>query len=102
MKTKLILLLATIALSGMTGVSSASDQKMIYNGKGQLIAVVSDSSDTHRAMTDSGPVKYVPGFSSKGGVVLVPGREQATSIALFKSKKAANCDTAACCAKHKH
>lgn len=100
MKTKLILLVATIAISGMTGVSNASDQRMIYNGKGQLIAVVSDSSDIHSARTDSGPVNYAPSFHNKGGVVVMPSRESTTSIALFKSKKAANCDTAACCAKH--
>lgn len=91
MKIKLILLITAIALAGMTGVSKASDQRMIYNTKGQLIARVSDASDG-RASTSSDAVKYVPGFSSKGGIMLVPSREPTTSIALFKSKKA-NCDT---------
>lgn len=97
MKTKLILLVTAIALSGMTAISKASDQRMIYNTKGQLIAVAPDFS-TARISTDSGPVKYVPGFSSKGGMVLVPSREPTTSIALFKSKKV-KCDDAVCCAK---
>lgn len=47
----------------MTGVSKASDQRLIYNTKGQIIAVAPDASDA-RASTDSGPVKYVPGFSN--------------------------------------
>lgn len=98
MKTKLILLVTAIALFGMAGVSKAADQRMIYNSKGQFISVVSDSSDAYRARTDSGPVKFVPGFSSKGGIVLVPSREPTTTIALFKSKKAVTCDSA-CSAK---
>lgn len=96
MKTKLILLGTAIALCGMTGVSKASDQRPIYNSKGQIIAVASDASSA-RGSADTGPVKFVPGFSNKGGMVLVPSREPTTTIALFKSKKA-TCD-AACCAK---
>lgn len=97
MKTKLILLLTAIVLCGMTGVTKASDQRLIYNGKGQLITVASEPSDA-RTSYSSDTVKFVPGFNSKGGMTLVPSREQTTSIALYKSKKPTCCDTA-CCAK---
>ena len=97
MKTKLMLIFTAIALAGMTGVSKASDQRMIYNGKGQLIAVAPDPSDVGTS-TSNDAVKYVPGFNSKGGITLVPSREPTTSIALFKAKKATSCDT--CSAKH--
>lgn len=97
MKTKLMLLVTAIALAGMTGVSNASDQRMIYNGKGQLIAVAPDPSHVVTSPSNDA-VKYVPSFSSKGGMILAPSREQTTSIALFKAKKATNCDTV-CCVK---
>lgn len=98
MKTKLILLVTAIALTGMTDSASASDRRMIYNSKGQLIAMVPDPSDTGTRVS-SDMVNYVPGFNSKGGMTLVPSRESTTTVALYKSKKPANCDTA-CCPKH--
>lgn len=88
MKTKPILLLTALALTGIASIATAGPDLQEFALRKQI----ADSHATSR-VADSGPVKYVANPSGKGGTVMQSG--SSTSIALFKSKKAANCDACA-------
>ena len=99
MKTKLTLLVGTLALAGMSyaGPSDAAAfairhaQENAGNTPAPAVA----------AATNSSSFTYVPASNGKGGTVLVASRDEAvTNIALVKSSNKTSCDGAACCAKH--
>jgi hypothetical protein len=88
MKTKLAILTAALLFGSFAASAHASDQRPVYNSKGQLIAVVRDSDKTASTrLAPSGPTRYIASPSGKGGAVTPVKNNGETSIALFKSKK---------------
>jgi hypothetical protein len=91
MKTKLTCLLTAFAVAGIASVAMAGPDLQTMQLQKQIAASHSTS-----GAADGGPVKYVANPSGKGGSV-TPTDRPTISIALFKSKRAADCD-ARCCA----
>ena len=89
MKTKLTLLLTALAVTGIASIATAGPDLQEFALRKQIANAHSSA-----PVADRGPVKYVANPSGKGGTVMQSG-SGATSIALFKSKKSANCDACA-------
>jgi hypothetical protein len=100
MKTKFTLLLAMLAIGGISSTAQAGPDMLALELRKQI-------ADSHRTATvvatqDGGVAHYVASPSGKGGIVTRKDGPT-TNIALFKSSKVkkSSCDDAACCAKAK-
>jgi hypothetical protein len=93
MKTKFTCILTAFAVAGVASVATAGPDLQTMQLRQQIAASQSNS-----GVADRGSVKYVANPSGKGGTV-TPTDRPTTSIALFKSKKAANCDAQCCAAR---
>lgn len=95
MKLKSTFLAAALLLSGFAASAQAADQRVIYNSKGQVLAVVRDADAAAPVrQAPSGPTHYIASPSGKGGAVTVAPHAAATSVAVHKSH-----NTDSCCAK---
>ena len=73
--------------------AEAADTKPIYNGKGQLIAVVPNTPAPKASTAVAGSTHYVANPSGKGGAaVRTKDVGDFTNIAVFKSKKTKCCN----------
>jgi hypothetical protein len=97
MKTKLTLLLTTLAVAGIASFAMAGPDQ-------QTMDLRKQNASSRTVASDSGSTGYVMNPTGKGGTV-VRSDTATTNVALFKSSKTKSCEQGACCAKgseHKH